>query len=217
MKIALIGATGFVGNAILKEALSRDSKVTAIARNPAKLNVNDENLSVVEGDVMDKEKLAEQLKGHDIVISAYNPGWTNPDIYNEYLKGAQNIQEATKQAGVKRLFVIGGAGSLYLDGGLQVIDTFEFPEEYKPGASAAKDYLDIIRKEKELDWTFLSPAIEMNKSTSGKRKATYRIGLESPVFNNRRRSLISVEDLAVAVLDETENAKHIRKRFTVGY
>ncbi|TAN19825.1 MAG: NAD-dependent epimerase/dehydratase family protein, partial [Chitinophagaceae bacterium] len=99
MKIALIGATGFVGSAILKEALSRDHQVTAILRHPEKLTVKDPDLTVVKGDIMDTEQLASLLKGHDIVISAYNPGWTNPDIYNEFLKGSQSVQQAVKKSG----------------------------------------------------------------------------------------------------------------------
>lgn len=217
MKIALIGATGFVGSAILKEALSRKHQITAIVRKPEKVAIQNEYLSVVQGDVMDTDKLSEALKGNDIVISAYNPGWNNPDIYNEFLKGSRSIQEAVKLAGVKRLIVIGGAGSLFIAPGLQLIDTPEFPAAWKAGASAARDYLNIIREEKDIDWTYLSPAIEMGPHTSGKREGVYRTSLDNPVFNTGSRSMISVEDLAVAVADETEHPRHIRQRFTVGY
>ena len=216
MKVALIGATGFVGSSILKEALSRGHEVTAIARHPEKIKTQN-NLTIVKGDVMDTDKLSETLKGNDVVVSAYNPGWTNPDIYNEFLKGSQSIQKAVKKSGVKRYIVNGGAGSLFLAPNVQLIDTHEFPDEYKPGAGAARDYLNILKNENQLEWTFVSPAIEMNPGTPHERKGTYRTGLDNPVFDSNNKSRISVEDLAVAVIDEVEHSKHIRVRFTVGY
>jgi uncharacterized protein len=216
MKIALIGATGFVGSTILKEALDRGIQVTAIARHPEKLQAQN-NLTTAKSDVMDTNKLSQILKGNDVVISAYNPGWANPDIYNEFLKGSQSIQDAVKKSGVKRYIVIGGAGSLFIAPNVQLIDTPQFPAEWKPGALAARDYLDILKKENELDWTYLSPAIEMNPGTPHERKGTYRTGSDSPVFDANNRSAISVEDLAVAIVDEVEKPKHLQARFTVGY
>lgn len=217
MKLALIGATGFVGSAILKEALDRGHQVKAIVRNPGALEISNSNLSVVQGDVMDTDHLSKLLSGSDAILSAYNPGWSNPDIYNEFLKGYESIQQATLNAGLKRILVIGGAGSLFLAPGLQVIDTPNFPEAIKPGASAAREYLTILQKEEHLDWTYLSPAIEMHQGTSGQRKGTYRTGFDNPVFDADGNNIISVEDIAVAVLDEIENPKHIRQRFTVAY
>lgn len=216
MKIVLIGATGFVGSAILKETLSRGHQVTAIVRNLAKLNPQ-AGLTIAKGDVMDTVALTELIRGHDAVISAYNPGWSNPNIYNDFLKGAQSIQEAVKQSGVSRLVVIGGAGSLFIAPGLQLIDTPEFPDEWKAGANGARDYLNIIKKESGLEWTFICPAIEMHPGTSGARKGVYRTGLDNPVFDANSKSVISVEDLAVAVVDELESPKHIRERFTIAY
>ena len=216
MKIALIGATGFVGSAILKEALERGHEVTAIARNPEKIKAQN-NLTIVKSDVMDSDGLSKILKGNDVVISAYNAGWTNPDLYNDFLKGSRSIQEAVKKSGVKRLIVNGGAGSLFISLGVQVIDTPEFPEVFKPGAGAARDYLNELKKEDQLDWTFVSPAIEMNPGTPHERRGSYRTGVDNPVFDANNRSTISVEDLAVAIVDEAEHPKHIRVRFTVGY
>lgn len=216
MKVALIGATGFVGSSILKEALSRGHEVTAIARHPEKIKTQN-NLTIVKGDVMDTDKLSETIKGNDVVVSAYNPGWTNPDIYNEFLKGSQAIQKAVKKSGVKRYIVNGGAGSLFVAPNVQLIDTPDFPDEFKPGAGAARDYLNILKNENQLEWTFVSPAIEMNPGTPHERKGTYRTGLDNPVFDSNNKSKISVEDLAVAVIDEVEHSKHIRVRFTVGY
>lgn len=216
MKIALIGATGFVGTAILKEALDRGIQVTAIVRYPEKLQAQN-NLTIVKGDVMETEKLSEILEGNDVVVSAYNPGWANPDIYNEFLKGSQSIQDAVKKSGVKRYIVNGGAGSLFVAPNVQLIDTPQFPAEWKPGALAARDYLNILKKEDQLDWTYISPAIEMNPGTNHERKGIYRTGLDNPVFDANHKSIISVEDLAVAIVDEVENPKYIRQRFTVAY
>jgi putative NADH-flavin reductase len=216
MKIALIGATGFVGSAILKEALDRGHEVTAIARHPEKLEVQN-NLTAVKGDVMNSDDLSKILKGNDVVISAYNAGWTNPDLYNEFLKGSQSIQDAVKRSGVKRYIVIGGAGSLFVAPGIQLVDTPQFPEEWKPGALSARDYLNELKKEDQLDWTFVSPAIEMNPGTPHERKGVYRTSLDNPVFDANNKSTISVEDLAVAIVDEAQHPKHFRVRFTVAY
>ncbi len=157
------------------------------------------------------------VKGNDAVISAYNSGWTNPNIYADFLRGSRAIQAGVKASGVKRLIVIGGGGSLEIKPGLQLVDTPEFPAEYKPGASAARDYLNEIRKEDVLEWTFFSPAILMNHDTSGVRKGHYRTGLDSPVFDAAGNSVLSVEDLALAIVDEIEKPKHIRQRFTAAY
>ena len=216
MKVALIGASGFVGTAILNELVQRDHQVTAIVRHPEKVKQAKE-ITVIKANVLNENEVAEAVKGHDIVISAYNSGWTNPNLYNEFMEGSKAIQAGVKKSGVKRLLVIGGAGSLYMAEGVQIIDTPQFPEEIKPAASAARDYLNILRDEKELDWTFFSPAIEMHQGTSGERKGTYRTGLENPVFDKDNKSVLSVEDLAVAIVDEAENPKHIRQRFTAAY
>lgn len=216
MKIALIGATGFVGSAILKEALDRGIEVTAIVRHPEKIKAQD-HLTIVKGDVKESDKLSEAIKGNDVVVSAYNAGWTNPDLYNEFLNGSQSIQKAVKKSGVKRYIVIGGAGSLFIAPDIQLVDTPEFPEAWKPGALSARDYLNVLKNEKELDWTFVSPAIEMNEGNPGERTGVYRTGLDNPVFDANHKSYISVFDLAVAIVDEVENPKHIRQRFTVAY
>lgn len=209
MKIALIGASGFVGKAIARELVDRGHAVTAISRHPEQ--------GGVRGDVFNIDEMAGLLKGHDAVVSSYNPGWTNPEIYADSMRGSKAIQEAVKKSGVRRLIVIGGAGSLYIKPGVQLVDTPQFPAEYKAGATAARDYLDEIRKEKDLDWTFFSPAILMNHDHSGVRRGQYRLGLENPVFDDAGRSVLSVEDLAVAIVDELEHPKHIKQRFTAGY
>ena len=149
MKIALLGATGFVGTALLHEALTRGHDVTAIVRDPAKLPASD-HLTVVAGDVNQPAQLAPQLAGHDLVLSAYNPGWGRPDLYTEFMAGSRAIEQATAQASVPRLLVIGGAGSLFIDGH-QVVDGPQFPAEYKQGATAARDYLGELRHNDKLN------------------------------------------------------------------
>lgn len=215
MKIAIIGATGFVGAALLKEALSRGNEVTAIVRDLSKLEQH-EGLTIEQGDINQTEELAELLVGHDVVLSAFNPGWTNPNIHEDYMVGAKSIEEAAVNAGVPRLLVIGGAGSLFIDG-KQIVDGPNFPATFYGGASAARDYFNILKQNTTLDWTMFSPAIEMHHGITTGRTGKYRVGTDSPVFNEKGRSILSVQDLAVAVIDELENKQFIRQRFTAAY
>ena len=215
-KIAVIGATGFVGTQVVKELANRGYFVNALARNTSKIEES-ENVKAIAVDVYNTSELAEILKGNDAVISTFNPGWTNPNIFEDFLKGAESIEKAVEESGVKRFITVGGAGSLYIAEGLQLIDTPEFPAEIKPGAEAARQYLEMIKKNENLDWTFFSPAIEMHQGTAGVRKGTYRTALENPVFDENGRSVLSVEDVAVALVDELENGKFVKQRFTAAY
>jgi uncharacterized protein len=209
----LIGATGFVGAAVLNEALKRGHPITAIARHTNKISANNAyTLKAV--DAYNSVELAAAIAGNDAVVSAFNSGWENPNIYDDYLRGSKSIQEAVKIAGIRRLLVVGGAGSLEIKPGLQLVDTPEFPAEWKNGALAARDYLNILRQVTDLDWTFLSPAIMLHP---GERTAKFRLGTDEPVFDENGKCEISVEDLAVAIIDELENNQFIKKRFTVGY
>lgn len=214
MKIGLVGATGFVGTAVLNEALQRGHQVTAIARNTDKITSNNKSLSLKQADAYNSDQLTNALAGHDAVVSTFNSGWNNPNIYDDFIRGSEAIQAATKKAGVKRLLVVGGAGSLEIAPGKQLVDTPEFPAEWKNGALAARDYLNILKKETDLDWTFLSPAIMLHP---GQRTAKFKLGTDQPIFGENGKSEISVEDLAVAILDELENNRSVKKRFTVGY
>jgi putative NADH-flavin reductase len=213
MKIAIIGATGFVGSAILNELASRNHEITAIARTPKETP----NVNWVAADIFNTATLADALKGNDLVISAYNSGWTNPNIYDDFIAGSKAIQEAVKKSGVKRFITIGGAGSLFVAPNLQAVDTPDFPKEYHAGATAARDYLNLIKEEKELDWAFFSPAFEMHQGITTGRTGSYRLGLENPVFNDEQRSILSVQDLAVVIADEAETPKHHQVRFTAAY
>lgn len=214
-KVTVIGATGFVGSKVVNELAERGYAVTAIARNSEKVAKN-EHVTAVSADATNPEKLAEAIKGSDAVISTFNAGWTNPNIYNDFLAGSRNIEKAVELSGVKRFIVVGGAGSLFV-GDAQLVDSPEFPAEIKPGAQAARDYLNEIKGNNTLDWTFFSPAIEMHQGTAGVRKGTYRTALENPVFDENGRSVLSVEDVAVALVDELEQNKHIKQRFTAAY
>ena len=215
MKIAVIGATGFVGAHIIKELANRNHSVTAISRNVKETDHS--HINVVSADVTDINKLAEILKGNDVVISAFNAGWSNPNLYNDFLEGSKAIQEAVKMAGIKRYIFIGGAGSLFVADGVQAVDTPDFPKEIYPGASSARDYLNLLKDEKQLDWVFFSPAFEMHPGITTGRTGKYRLGKDHPVLDENNRSYLSVEDLAVVIADETEQPKHHQERFTAGY
>ena len=216
MKTALIGASGFVGASVLTELLNRGHEVIAIVRDADKIKVDDEKLTVKTVDVLDQEALTAALSGTEAVISAFNAGWTNPNLYSDFIAGSEAIQEAVKAADVKRLIVIGGAGSLEIEG-KQLVDGPDFPEAYKAGATAARDYLNVIKKEKDLNWTFFSPAIEMHPGIETGRTGKFRLGADNPVFDATGRSSLSVQDLAVAIVDELENNKYPQQRFTAGY
>ena len=215
MKVAVIGATGFAGQHLVEELSSRGHEVLAIARDISKVQEK-ENVTAKKADINDVTALASALKGYDVAVSAFNAGWTNPDLYNDFLTGSKNIQQAVKESGVARLIVIGGAGSLFIDGN-QVVDGQDFPEAYKQGAMAARDYLNIIKEEKDLNWAFFSPALEMHPGIDTGRTEKYRLGLDNPVFNNEGRSILSVQDLAVVIAEEVETNKHPKQRFTAGY
>jgi putative NADH-flavin reductase len=215
MNIALIGATGFVGSAILPELLNRGHRVTALTRNPAKLPAQ-ERLKVVAADVLDSAQVARAVKGHDAVISAYNPGWQEPALYDLFMKGSLAIREGVKQAGVKRLLIVGGAASLYVAPGVQLFDTPDFqthvPAFVIPGAKAARDELKRLRDETALEWSFISPPAML---ADGPRRGAYRMGEENLLMDGDRPAGISQHDLAIAIVDEIEAPRHIRQRFTV--
>lgn len=203
MKLALIGASGMIGSEILNEALSRGHEVTGIVRHPEKLPEHP-HLHAVKGDVFDGDNLQKQLQGHDAVISAVH--YTASDL--------PTLLNAIKLSGVKRYLVVGGAGSLELASGKQLVDTPIFPAEYKVEARKGRDYLEMLKQEDELDWTFLSPSIEI---APGKRTGRFRLGRDQPLFDEVGKSSISTQDYAIAMVDELEKPTHQRKRFTVGY
>lgn len=215
MKIALIGPTGFVGSAVLAELLARDHQVTALARDPAKLAPRP-GLAVVAGDAYDADRVSAAARGQDAVVSAFNPGWNDAALYDNFLKGSRAIERGVEAAGVKRLLVVGGAGSLFVAPGVQLVDTPEFashvPPNIVPGAKAARDALAELRRNTRLEWTFLSPPAKL---APGERTGQYRVGGEQLLMDGDDLAGISVADLAVAIADEIERPRHVRARFTV--
>ena len=208
--VVLIGASGFVGTAILNELLNRGHKVTAIVRDPAKVTASNPNLKVIQADVTDTDVLIEASKGKDAVISAYNPGWKNPNIYEETLKNYPLIVDSVKKAGVERLLIVGGAGTLFYAPGKMVMDADDVPAKLLPGIkSLGEFYLNTLRKENDIDWIF--------NMTPGERTGKFRIGKDDLVVDVNGDSNISVEDYAVAMVDELEQKHHHKERFTIGY
>lgn len=214
MKIALIGATGFVGTALLEELLRRGHQVTALARHPDKLAAR-QGLTVVKADALQSAEVAHAVEGADAVVSAYNPGWQEPRIHDLFLQGTRAILDGVKRSGVKRVLLVGGAGSLYVAPGVQLVDTPEFPAEWKQGALAAREALNLVRQETSLDWTFVSPAVML---APGERRGAFRIGGDEVLFDTSGAPAgISVADLAVAIVDEIETPRHVQRRFTAAY
>jgi len=212
MKIAIIGATGFVGSALLKEAITRGHEVTALVSDPTKVPASDKVLAV-QADVLAKDSLADRLKGHDAIISAFS-GHAQADVLGYYVKGVQSIISASKAAKVARLLVVGGAGGLEVAPGVQLIDTPQFPAQWKDTAEGARQALNLLRDEQELDWTVLAPSAHLEP---GERTGKFRIGKDQLLADTTGKSHISLEDYAAAMIDELEQPAHSRSRFTVGY
>jgi len=217
MKIALIGGTGFVGSAVLAELTQRDHQVTALARDTTKYRTLP-GVTPVQADATDAGQVAQAVAGVDAVISAYNPGWQSPALYERFIAGTRATIAGVKRSGVKRLLVVGGAGSLFVAPGVQLMDTPEFaslvPPEIIPGVQGAREALALIREETALEWTFLSPPAKLSP---GERTGKFRIGGNDLLMSGAEPAGISVADLAVAIVDEIERPAHIRQRFTVGY
>jgi len=202
MKVAVIGASGRGGSRIVAELVQRGHEVTAIARNPEKIAAQ-ANVTPKKGDLYDPN-LSPLLAGHDAVVSAVHFLDSDPDT----------LIEAVRKSGVKRYFVMGGAGSLEVAPGVKLIDTPEFPAIYKDEAAKGGAFLDRLRREKDIDWTFLSPPALIDFGT---RTGKFRVGKDQLLVDGKGESKISFEDFAVAAVDELEKPKHSRQRFTVGY
>jgi uncharacterized protein len=218
MKVALIGATGFVGTPVLSELLQRGHRVTAIVRHPEKLPVH-ASLTPRQTDILKRDELAKALAGHDAVISAFNPQRQSldPDIYEKHVAGHKAILAATNKSGVKRFLAVGGAASLKTPSGQEYLDSPEFPPEYapyKPAIRGTRELYYLLQKEPHLDWVFLSPSVRL---LPGTRTGKYRVGTDHVLYDANGVSTISLEDYAVAMVDELEQPQHHRQRFTVGY
>lgn len=203
MKVALIGITGRVGSRLADELLRRGHRVTGIARQPADVAPR-QGLTVKQGDAATPAALAPLLAGHDAVISAGR--FVSMD--------AAALLAAVKEAGAPRLLVVGGAGSLEVAPGRALIDTPEFPAAYRPEASAGVRFLQTLRGETAVDWTFLSPAALFEPGT---RTGHFRLGGDQLMADAGGNSHISMEDYAIALVDELETPRHSRRRFSVAY
>ena len=203
MKIAIIGVTGRVGSRIAAEALHRGHQVTGVVHSSRAANAP-AGVSIVQGDANQPDTLAPLLRGHDAVVSA---------VRFHDLKAAPLLQ-ALKLAKVKRLLVVGGAASLETAAGKILLDSSDFPDAYKSEAVPGKQFLDDLRSEKEVDWTFLSPSAQFEP---GERTGKFRVGADQLLADTEGKSHISMEDYAIAMVDEIEHPRHIRQRFTVGY
>lgn len=219
-KVVLIGASGYVGKAILHELLERGWQVKALVRDPQKIRLKNPALSVEKVDVSDEKQLEAALAGYDEVISAYNPGWSNPAIYEDTLANYPRILAAAKAAHVKRLLIVGGAGTLFVAPGLRLVDSGKIPEAIIPGVrSLGEFYLNTLRAEDGIDWVFFSPAgmLGTPDRSPGKRTGKYRLGKDDLIVDAEGNSSISVEDYAKAMVDELESPAHHKERFTIGY
>lgn len=213
--VLLIGATGFVGSAVLNELVSRGHKVTAVARNVDKV-AKSELLDVVKEDVANVDAIAKLAEGKDAIISAYNPGWTNPDIATLISENYPKILSAAKKSGVKRLLIVGGAGTLFCAPGLRVVDSGAIPEEIMGGVRPLGDfYLNTLMNENDIDWVFFSPAGVFDQQ--GKKTGNYRLGKDDLIVDAEGNSHISVQDYADAMVNELEKPAHHKERFTIGY
>ena len=204
MKIALIGATGLVGSRVLNEALERGHHVTAIARNTASIASRPGATPVSLDVVGHGERLAQVLAGQDAVVVSVK--------FSDVAIGP--LLEAVRSAKVPRVLVVGGAGSLRVAPGIDLVDTPAFPAPYKAEALAARDALGLLRSDQTLDWTLISPSALLQP---GERTGHYRIGADELLVDATGASRISIEDLAQALVNELEQPAHRRSRFTVGY
>jgi putative NADH-flavin reductase len=209
MELVLYGATGNAGSRILTELLSRGHKVIAVVRNQAKLQPQ-KNLTIQAGDLSDPTRIAEAVKGSDAVVSAYGPGLNAPD---DLVGATERLIAGLEQSGVKRLLVVGGAGTLEVSPGTLLVDSPMLPSEWKPIAQAHLKALKVLQSS-DLDWTSLAPA---GFFEPGDRTGVFRLGKDNLIVSDKGESRISMEDYAIALVDELESHAHPRQRFSVGY
>jgi uncharacterized protein len=208
MKVVLFGASGMIGARVLQELLRRGHEVTAVARHPEKITAP--GAKAVKGDVTDEASVSAIAKGADAVISAYAPPQDDPQ---SVVAATRALLAGLAKAGVKRVIVVGGAGSLEVAPGVQLVDAPNFPEQWKGIALAHRDVLPVL-KESKLDWTYLSPAAFIQP---GERTGKFRLGGTRLVTDEKGESRISAEDFAVALVDELEFPAYLRQQFTVAY
>ncbi|WP_157264061.1 NAD(P)-dependent oxidoreductase [Azohydromonas aeria] len=203
MKIVIFGATGRIGSRLLSEALARGHEVTVIAREPARLQMR-QGLTVKKGDLRDEAALIPLVAGHDAVLTAVH--FTDAD--------AEKFLRIVRGAGVARLLVTGGAGSLLVAPERQLVDSPDFPAAFRAEAEAGRAFLQSLQACRDVEWTFLSPSLVI---VPGERTGRFRLGRDELLRDDAGNSRISMEDFAMAMLDELEQPRHAHARFTVGY
>jgi uncharacterized protein len=211
LKIALFGATGMIGSRIAVEAARRGHQVTALARNPERVPTDVANLKAAQADLLDATSVAAAVRGHDVVASAYAPPREDAGIV---VTATRTLVEGVRAAGLKRLVVVGGAGSLEVAPGTQLVDSEGFPDAYKAVALAHRDAFTFYRTLSDLDWTVFAPAAVI---APGERTGVFRTGADTLLADVSGNSHISVEDYAVAFVDELEQGRFIRKIATAAY
>lgn len=210
MKLVMFGPTGMIGSRIVNEALSRGHMLTAITREPSRFSVDHEKLTVVAGNALDSASVSDLAKEHDAVLSATGPGGSSAEVI---VKAAHALIQGLSRAGSRRLVVVGGAGVLEVAPGVQLADTPQLVEAYRPLAFAHRQAYNLY-KASNLDWTFVCPAAEI---APGDRTGKFQVGADQLLTNTQGESRISVEDYAIAFIDEVEQPKYIHRRMTVAY
>lgn len=210
LKIALFGATGMIGSRIAAEAARRGHRVSALVRDPARVAAG-ANVVAQRADLLDVASVAAAARGHDAIASAYAPTKAQPA---DVLLASRALVAGAREAGVKRLVVVGGAGSLEVAPGQQLVDSDGFPDAYKPVALAHRDALAFYRTIGDLDWTFFAPAALI---APGERTGTFRTGANTLIADASGASRISAEDYAVAFVDALEQGSFVREIATVAY
>ncbi|MEU8438161.1 NAD(P)H-binding protein [Streptomyces sp. NPDC029216] len=233
MHIGVIGATGGIGSRVVTEALGRGHRVTAFSRDVTGIEEGRENITWKNVDVLDAASVAAVLPGLDVLISGFQPGNAARDLADTversiadpgvHVTAARALLKALESHPRTRLIVIGGAGSLEIEPGLVMADSEEhlhatldplgLPREYAAAVRGARDGLNVLRTSNRL-WTYFSPAKDI---APGERTGRFRIGGDQPVLDADGLSRISMEDAAVALVDEAELPRFVQRRFTVGY
>jgi putative NADH-flavin reductase len=209
MKVVLFGASGMIGSRVLNELVRRGHAVTAVVRHPENIQpIN--GVQIVPGDVTSHASVAAAAKGAEAAISAYSPPRTHPELL---VDATRSILSGLAEAGVKRVIIVGGAGSLEVAPGVQLVDTPSFPPAWLSISLAHRDVLPVL-KESDLDWTYFSPAALIEP---GARTGKFRVGGTRLLADDHGESKISAEDYATALVDELENPHHVRQQFTAAY
>ncbi|MGO1544223.1 MAG: NAD(P)-dependent oxidoreductase [Gulosibacter sp.] len=212
-RITVVGGSGYAGSNIVKEAASRGHQVTAISRNLPQSKVS--GVTYIAGDILERSIINQAVSGSDVVVSALSP---REDMAGKVVDVVRDLANAAKDAGV-RLGVVGGAGSLLVSpDGPKLLDTPDFPEEFKTEPAEMGRVLDNLHTADEtLDWFFLSPAGGFGAFAPGERTGEYRLGGDVLLTDEEGNSNLSGEDLGVVIVDEIETPAHRRQRFTAAY